>query len=147
MKENIYRPDPMQPWPEATPIFNCFQNGMIALLVTLDKRSRQPNLEVPRLWVVDLPTPGEHTYLVWKGKVYNRGTTGAEGSPFTIGSDLELPELQRQGMDKTSDLLQELIIALEGGDTGLHNFRSIVSYIGIDKDRLLVLAEEAIQQL
>lgn len=115
--------------------------------MTLDKKSRQPNIEMPRIWVTNSEVMGQHAYLVWKGKVFNKGVTAKEGSGFYIGPDLDLEELEEQGLDKTHELLQELITALEGGLTGSHNFKSMMPYIDIDENTLLKLAKEAIQNI
>ncbi len=141
------QPTPEQfPWPEATSEYNCFQNGMMALLTTLDKRSRQSSIAMPRIWVTSSEVNGDHAYLEWKGKVFNKGTTAVEGSGFYIGPDLNFEELQEQAVDRTNELLQEFITALEGGSRGSHNFVSMLPYMSLDRDTILKLAKEALSE-
>lgn len=134
------------PWYEATSEFNCFQNGMMALVRALDKKSINPDMVMPRLWVTTSEENGDHTYLEWKGKVYNKGTTAVEGSGFYIGPDLSMEELQEQGVDKTTELLQEFVTALEGGSPGSHNFRSMLPDMNMDRETVLKLIKTALQE-
>lgn len=134
------------PWYEATSEFNCFQNGMMALIKALDKKSISPDMVMPRIWVTTSEENGDHAYVEWKGKVFNKGTTAVEGSGFYIGPDLNIEELQEQGVDKTVELLREFETALEGGRPGPHNFRSMLSDMNMDRDEVLKLVKSALQE-
>lgn len=125
------------PWTAPTGQLNCFQNGVKAVVETLRERTKNPHVEIPRLWVVKYGSYGDHTYLVWKGKVFNKGVTSVADSAFFVGPDRELSELQADGQDRTEELLNELVVALKGGDSGLHNLKRVLEFVDVDKEAVL----------
>lgn len=133
------------PWSQPSRDLNCFQNAVKALLETLQKRKSDETIDIPSIWVVNYGIDGDHTYLVWKGEVFNIGATSVPNSGFFVGPDLDLHQLHDRGQDRTVELLNELVLALTQQESGSHNLSSILYYVDLKRSDLLEIAQGAIQ--
>lgn len=91
----------------------CYQNAVIALLMIFAEDQE----ELPWIYLVEFGDPDEvdcrvQTYLVYRGKVYQRGVTWL-GNEFP---DFHLSELKQYGRDVTFPLLGQVAVALNEKD-------------------------------
>ncbi len=118
---------------EISPVKNavCFENGLNALVLLAQKGQYS-------VQIYEMDTPkGKHAYLIYKNQVFNSGITW----PNDFYPDYTLDELQRNGIDVTQKLIEEVLgyredrnnyrnfIKKKFGDMGISTLANVLIYL------------------